>query len=79
MKKIIIGTFVSVATLVALSASVFAEEVAKVFIKGIRKRKYNILPGEAKMVWLLYRYFPRLVRSIMDGDYKKARKRLGKY
>ncbi len=55
-----------------------AEEVAKAFIKGIRKRKYNILPGEAKMVWLLYRYLPRLVRSIMDGDYKKARKRLGK-
>ena len=56
-----------------------AEEVAKVFIKGIRKRKYNILPGKAKMVWLLYRYLPRLVRSIMDGNYKKARKRLGKY
>ena len=55
-----------------------AEEVAKVFIKGIRKRKYNILPGKAKMVWLLYRFLPRLVRSIMDGDYKKARKRLGK-
>ena len=55
-----------------------AEEVAKVFVKGIRKRKYNILPGEAKMVWLLYRFLPRLVRSIMDGDYKKARKRLGK-
>jgi len=55
-----------------------AEEVAKAFIKGIRKRKYNILPGEAKMVWLLYRYLPRLVRSFMDGDYKKARKRLGK-
>lgn len=55
-----------------------AEEVAKVFIKGIRKRKYNILPGEAKLVWLLYRYLPRLVRTIMDSDYKKARKRLGK-
>ena len=55
-----------------------AEEVAKVFIKGIRQRKYNILPGDAKMVWLLYRYLPRLVRYFLDGDYKKARKHLGK-
>ena len=55
-----------------------AEEVAKVFIKGIRKRKYNILPGEAKLIWLLYRFLPRLVRWVMDRDYKKARKRLCK-
>jgi 3-dehydrosphinganine reductase len=55
-----------------------AEEVARVFIKGIRKRKYNILPTGAKVTWLLYRYVPRLFRSFLDGDYKKARKRLGK-
>ena len=58
---------------------VSAEDAAKVFIKGIRKRKYNILPSGAKMTWLLYRYLPRLVRSFLDGDYKKARKRLGKF
>lgn len=55
-----------------------AEEVAKVFIKGIRKRKFNILPSGAKMTWLLNRYLPGLVRSFLDADYKKARKRLGK-
>ncbi|MHA1919319.1 MAG: SDR family oxidoreductase [Promethearchaeota archaeon] len=55
-----------------------AEEVARVFVKGIIKRKYNILPGDAKLIWLLYHFLPGLVRFIMDGDYKKARKRLGK-
>ena len=56
-----------------------AEQVAKVFIKGIRKRKFNIFAGSAKLFWLLYRYVPRLVRFYGDADYKKARKRLGKY
>ncbi|MHA1646644.1 MAG: SDR family NAD(P)-dependent oxidoreductase [Promethearchaeota archaeon] len=55
-----------------------AEESAKVFIKGIRKRKFNILSGGAKMFWILHRYVPRLVRFYGDIDYKKARKSLGK-
>ena len=56
-----------------------AEQVAKDFIKGIRKRKFNIFSGASKLYWLLYRFVPRLVRFYGDADYKKARKRLGKY
>ncbi|MHA1726734.1 MAG: SDR family oxidoreductase [Promethearchaeota archaeon] len=54
------------------------EEVGDVVIDGVLKGKYNILPGEAKMIWRLFRHFPRLVRYIVDNDYKKARKKLGK-
>jgi 3-dehydrosphinganine reductase len=54
------------------------EQVSAALIKGIVKKKYRILPGEAGFVNRMYRHFPRLVRMIIDGDYKKARKKLGK-
>ncbi len=54
------------------------EQVSAACIKGIIKKKYRILPGEAGFVNKMYRHFPRLVRMIIDGDYKKARKKLGK-
>lgn len=51
------------------------EEVAEVFVKGILKKKFNILPGNAKFIWKMYRHFPNLVRNIIDKDYEKARKK----
>jgi 3-dehydrosphinganine reductase len=54
------------------------EEVAEAFVKGILKGTLHILPGEAKFVRMMVRHFPGLVRWILDGDYRKARKRLGK-
>ncbi len=54
------------------------EEVAEPFIEGILKNRFEILPGEAKFPWRMFRLFPKLVRNIMDKDLKKARKKLGK-
>lgn len=51
------------------------EGVAEVFVKGILKEKFNILPGNAKFIWKMYRHFPNLVRNIIDKDYEKARKK----
>ena len=54
------------------------ENVAEVFIHGILRNKFNILPGEAKFIWKLNRHFPKIIRYWSDKSYKKARKRLGK-
>lgn len=54
------------------------EDVAEVFIEGILKSKFNILPGEANFIWKLNRHFPKIIRNWSDKSYKKARKRLGK-
>ncbi len=54
------------------------EQVAEVFIAGILKKKFYILPGKAKFAWRMTRFFPRLVQRVMDGDLEKARKQLGK-
>ena len=55
-----------------------AEQVAEAFIKGIMKNKFNIYPGESKLISFIKRHFPKLLFSIIDGDLKKARKKLGK-
>ena len=54
------------------------EDVAEIFIHGILKNKFNILPGEAKFIWKINRYFPKIIRYWSDKSYKKARKKLGK-
>lgn len=54
------------------------EEVAETFIKGVLSNKFQILPGKAKLYWRLFRYFPGFVRMLMDRDYAKIRKKLGK-
>ncbi|TFG04351.1 MAG: SDR family NAD(P)-dependent oxidoreductase [Promethearchaeota archaeon] len=54
------------------------EEVAEEFINGLLKEKFEIFPGKAGFVNKMYRLFPNLVRSIIDKDYMKARKKLGK-
>jgi 3-dehydrosphinganine reductase len=54
------------------------EEVAEEFIQGILNEKFEIFPGEAKFIWRMVRHVPKLVRWIVDRDYRKARKKLGK-
>ena len=55
-----------------------AEKVAEIFVAGLIRKKYAILPGEAGLVWRLNRHFPWLVRWITDRDYRQARRKLGK-
>ncbi len=55
-----------------------AQRVAEILVAGLIRKKYAILPGEAGLVWRLYRYFPWLVRWITDRDYRQARRKLGK-
>lgn len=54
------------------------EEVAETFIEGVLSNKFQILPGKAKLYWRLFRHFPKFVRMLMDWDYAKSRKKLGK-
>ena len=54
------------------------EDVAEFFVNGVLKERFNILPGEAKLIWRLNRHFPKIIRNWSDKSYKKARKRLGK-
>jgi 3-dehydrosphinganine reductase len=62
----------------AASKTLTAEEVAEVFVEGILQRRFHILPGEARWVWMLYRLFPGLVRLVLDREFRKARQGLGK-
>jgi 3-dehydrosphinganine reductase len=55
-----------------------ARDVAEALVEGMIDRRYAILPGEAGMVWKMNRYFPALVRWIIDIQYRQARKKLGK-
>jgi len=52
------------------------EEVAEEFIEGILNERFEILPKKAKFIWRMFRHFPKLVRNIIDKDYKKARKKV---
>ena len=54
------------------------EEVAETFIEGVLSNKFQILPGKARLYWRLFRHLPRLVRMLIDSDYARARKKLGK-
>ncbi|MFO8020193.1 MAG: SDR family oxidoreductase [Promethearchaeia archaeon] len=48
------------------------EEVAEELVEGILNERFEILPGKAKSTWRMFRHFPKLVRKIIDRDYKKA-------
>lgn len=54
------------------------EKVAKEYVIGLLKNHYHIMIGEGKWIWRATRWAPRLVHLIMDSDYRKARKKLGK-
>ena len=53
------------------------EEVAEKILKDVLKERFYILPGSAKFLWRMKRFFPKLVFWVSDGDIKKARKKLG--
>ena len=53
-------------------------EVAAAFVEGVLRKKFEILPGKSRLYWRLFRHVPRLMRRLMDSQYEKARKRLGK-
>ena len=55
-----------------------AQAVAEIFVAGIMKKRYAILPGEAGFVWRVNRHFPWLVRWITDREYRQARQKIGK-
>jgi len=55
-----------------------AQEVAAIFVTGIRAGRYMILPGEAKFIWRMNRWFPALIRWMTDRMYRQARQKLGK-
>ncbi len=53
-----------------------AENVAKAMIKGIKSKKFIIIPGAmGKFTFIMKRLFPSLVFSIMDNDVRKVIKK----
>jgi NAD(P)-dependent dehydrogenase (short-subunit alcohol dehydrogenase family) len=51
------------------------EQVAAAIIKGIEKNRLMIVPGFMnKVTWILNRFAPGIVRSVMDSDARKAQK-----
>jgi len=54
------------------------EQIAEIFIESVLKKKFEILPGKAKLIRKMKRLFPDLVRNITDSDYKKALKKTGR-
>lgn len=57
---------------------VTAEKVADIFVDGLLRRKFEILPGDAGWIRLAMRLSPALARWIIDRDLRKARRKLGK-
>ncbi len=62
------------ALLTAGAGLLSAQEVAEVFVDGLLKKEYAILPGEAKFAWRLNKYAPSLLRRIIDRQYEQARR-----
>lgn len=55
------------------------EDVAEKIIMGVLKKKFYIFPSfSSKLYWRLMRFFPKLVHWVMDGDLRKARKKMAK-
>ncbi len=51
--------------------------VAEALLRGLARNKFLIIPGlNGKFIYLMNRLFPGLVRAIMDGDIKKAGKKI---
>ncbi|MFX0100269.1 MAG: SDR family oxidoreductase [Candidatus Hodarchaeota archaeon] len=50
------------------------DEVARVILKGVKKDKFYIFPGNTKFIFKMKAFFPGLVYKIIDDDLKKANK-----
>jgi len=67
------------AAIITETAKIFtADKVAEAFISGLLKKRFHILMGEAYWIWPVAKISPRLAFMILDRDYAKARKKLGK-
>lgn len=51
------------------------EEVAAALIKGVRKGRFYITPGGARMLYYMKRFFPWVVDMVMDRQIKKVQKK----
>jgi len=54
------------------------EEMAKLFISGMLKRKFTIIPIKDKWTWILMKSFPRIAFFVLDYLLNRARKKIGK-
>ncbi|MDX9722251.1 MAG: SDR family oxidoreductase [Myxococcota bacterium] len=55
-----------------------AEQVARVMLKGLVRRRFHLLPGfGSHFTFFMARHFPALVRWFIDADLKKWLKRSG--
>lgn len=54
------------------------EKVAKNYLRGISKGKFYIMVGEGVWIWRIIRFVPGLFHMIIDGDLKKARRKIKK-
>lgn len=52
------------------------EEVAKIFVKGLDKKRLYIVVGFGAFIHFMFRHFPWLVRAITDSDHEKARRQI---
>lgn len=52
------------------------EEVGKIFLKGLAKKRLYIVVGFGAVIHFLFRHFPWLVRAVTDSDHAKARKQV---
>lgn len=53
-------------------------EVTEKLMRGLMKNKFYIHPGQSRLLWTIVRHFPNLAHKIMDGELKKAKRRLKK-
>nr|MDO8115289.1 SDR family oxidoreductase [Candidatus Sigynarchaeota archaeon] len=53
-------------------------QVAAKILEGVEKKRFLILPGDARFIFTMKRLFPGLVYKTIDDDLKKALKQLGK-
>ena len=52
-----------------------ADQVARAMLKGVRRRRFMIIPGAgARFTWLAKRLVPGIVFAVMDRDVRKVRK-----
>ena len=51
------------------------DDVAKIIVKGVLKKKFFIFPGESKFIYHINRLFPWFIRYYMDYSLKKAKKK----
>lgn len=52
------------------------DDVAKIVLKGMIKKKFLIFPGESRFIYHVNRFFPWFIRYYMDRSLRKSRKKV---